>query len=262
MSTTETIYKFGKHEPTFDDNTFRLWDYVDTGIQIPPDVVSYYKNVTNWGMMLNDKEGDCTAAGVGHMIQQWTANTDGQVTVSDAAIQEFYKHFSNGDPDAGANILDVLKYWRSTGIAGHKILAFTQLERQNRIQLMDATNLFGGAYLGLALPDCVVQVPKGKTLLDIPWVVPAKGPVGDAAPNPKNGHCIDVVGYDQRVIYVVTWGQVKTMSWPFYNAYADEAYAVLSEDWINKRLGAAPPGINLVRLRKDLAEIADVADAA
>lgn len=28
------------------------------------------------------------------------------------------------------------------------------------------------------------------------------------------------------------WGAVKSMSWQFYAAYADEAYAVLSEDFI------------------------------
>ena len=77
--------------------------------------------------------------------------------------------------------------------------------------------------------------------------------MGNAAPNPNNGHCIPAVGYDERNLYVVTWGALKPMSWQFYDAYADEVFAVLSNDWINAKLGVAPSGFNLAALNQDLA---------
>jgi hypothetical protein len=45
------------------------------------------------------------------------------------------------------------------------------------------------------------------------------------------------------------------MSWQFYDAYADEVFAVLSNDWINAKLGVAPSGFNLAALNQDLAAI-------
>ena len=88
-------------------------------------------------------------------------------------------------------------------------------------------------------------------MLTIPWVVPAGGPVGDAAPNPNNGHCIPAVAYDPNNLTVVTWGEPKTMSWEFYAAYADEAFAVLSQDFIESS-GTDLDGFDLTALKADL----------
>ncbi len=49
----------------------------------------------------------------------------------------------------------------------------------------------------------------------------------------------------------MTWGAVKAMSWQFYKAYSDEAYAVLSHDWIAKN-GKAVAGFDLKTLEADL----------
>lgn len=70
-------------------------------------------------------------------------------------------------------------------------------------------------------------------------------------PNPDNGHCIPALAYDQRFIYFVTWGAIKTMTWQFYDAYADEAYAVLRRDGI-ERVGTSPSGFNMAALQQDL----------
>ena len=42
-----------------------------------------------------------------------------------------------------------------------------------------------------------------------------------------------VVAYDVRGLTVITWAEAKRMTWTFLDAYCDEAYAVLSADWIN-----------------------------
>ena len=185
---------------------------------------------------------------------EWTANAGKELIIPDNKILAFYKHFSHGDPDAGANMLDVLKYWRTAGLAGDKIMAFVQIETGNNTQVMNAVNLFGNCYIGVSLPN--FAVPKNTDPLQIPWVLPPGGATGkDNSPNPNNGHCIPAVGYDQRNIYVVTWGQLKSMSWQFYDAYMDEAYAVLSMDWINKKVGTSPSGFDLATLEKDLAQV-------
>ena len=207
-------------------------------------------------MMGNDHYGDCTCAAAGHMIEEWTANTGVAKTLSDSVILAAYRHFAGDDADAGASMLDVLKYWRKTGIGGDKILGFTQLQPRSAIQVKDSVSLFGSCYIGVSLPDFVLA--PGADVATTPWVVPPQGPVGDAAPNPANGHCIPAVGYDERNLYVVTWGVLKMMSWEFYQAYMDEAYAVLSDDWINRKLGTAPDGLDLATLQKDLAAVSAI----
>ena len=253
-------YKLGKHSPKIDSRTLRFGAYLTKDLPAPPAAVDYGKAVKRWPMMGNDQYGDCTCAAAGHMIEEWTANTGQEITLSDTAILEAYHHFSHGNPDAGANMLEVLKYWRKVGIGKDKIVAFAQLEPRNHLQLQDAVSIFGSCYIGLALPNFAV-VP-GTDFLSIPWVAAATGAVGDAAPNPANGHCVPAVAYDQRFIYIVTWGAIKTMSWQFYDAYADEAYAVLSSDWIAKRLGRAPNGFNMQALELDLQTVGSLSNAA
>jgi hypothetical protein len=247
-------FKLGKKPVRFDDRTLHFGAYLTSELPPPPVSKDYTKKVTPpWPMMGNDQYGDCTCAAAGHMIQEWTANTGHQEVLPDSAILNAYNHFSGGNPDAGANMLDVLKYWRTTGIGKDKISAFVQLEPKNDIQVRDAINLFGNCYIGVALPNFAV-VP-GSDFLKTPWVVPAKGAVGNAAPNPQNGHCVPAVAYDERNLYVVTWGALKSMSWQFYNAYLEESYAVLSDDWIGKKVGDAPSGFDLPALKRDLAAI-------
>ena len=43
------------------------------------------------------------------------------------------------------------------------------------------------------------------------------------------------------------------MSWQFYAAYADESFAVLSNDWLAKN--KAPSGFDLAALQQDLNQI-------
>jgi hypothetical protein len=242
--------KLGKHTPKFDRRTLQFGKYITKRLPAPPKAADYSLAVSSWPMMGNDTYGDCTCAAAGHMIQEWTANNGHAVVLPDAAILKAYHHFAGNNADAGANMLDVLKYWRKTGIGGDKIAAFVQIEPKNEIQVQDSVYLFGSCYIGVALPDFAVS--SGADFLSIPWVVPPQGPVGSAAPNPQNGHCIPAVGYDERNLYVVTWGALKSMSWQFYQAYMDEAYAVLSADWINQQLGRSPSGLDFATLQQDL----------
>jgi hypothetical protein len=236
--------KFGKNPPVRDDRTLMLSSYLTSELPAAPPSVDNYSAVPEWPMYDNDKWGDCTCAAAGHMVQAWTAAAGTEVTPALSAVVTMYEHFV-GDPpppDTGCDMLSVLKYWRRTGLGADRINAFTAVDTDDNDKLRTTVSLFGCAYIGVSLPDSVC-VP-GK-MLTTPWTVPAGGPVGDAAPNPHKGHCIPAVGYDLDNVYVVTWGATKTMSWEFYNGYADEVFAVLSTDYLHGAGGETPAGLNL-----------------
>jgi hypothetical protein len=249
-TTLSHSYRLGKKPPVVDKRTLRFGKYLT--LPTPPPSVTYYEKVASWPMYYNNKYGDCTCAAAAHMIQNWTANAANPTRPPASSVLKFYEHFvgSPPPPDAGCDMLSVLKYWRNSGLDEHKVTAFTSLEMKNQSQAKSAVYLVGSIYIGVALPDFAVQ----GDMLSVPWVVPPGGPVGDAAPNPNNGHCIPAVGYDADQLWIVTWGEVKSMSWDFYNAYADEAFAVVSQDFVGKS-GRSPAGFDLKALEADLARL-------
>jgi len=101
--------------------------------------------------------------------------------------------------------------------------------------------LFGGLYLGLALPVTA------QTQDTWDWTGTLSG---DAAPGSWGGHAVDVVAYDDAALTIVTWGALKKMTWAFFDRYCDEAYAILSNDYLDA--GRAPSGFDLNALKQDL----------
>jgi len=247
-------YRLGKNRPVIDARTMRFGSYLTPALTAPPSV-NYGAKVSTWPMYYNDQYGDCTCAAAGHLIQNWTANAGNEITPPDPTVLSFYEHFvgTPPPPDQGCDMLSVLKYWRRAGLDKHKVKAFASIQLQNHDEAQRAIFLLGGIYIGVALPDSVV--PQGGNYLEIPWVVPPGGPVGDAAPNQDNGHCIPAVAYDATNLYVVTWGAVKSMSWQFYDAYADESFAVVSEDFIDLTSGQDPAGLSLTQMLSDLKQL-------
>jgi hypothetical protein len=245
-------YKLGKRPPVIDDRTLRFGSYLKPTLPAPPPSVNYGTKVPAWPMYYNDQYGDCTCAAAGHMIQNWTANAGTEVTVPQSSVLSFYEHFvgTPPPPDEGCDMLSVLKYWRSTGLDKHEVKAFAALDLKNQTEAQNALFLTGGIYIGVALPDFATTGDMLKT----PWVVPKGGPVGNAAPNPNNGHCIPAVAYDATGLTVVTWGEAKSMGWDFYDAYTDEAFAVVSEDFVN-RSGETPAGFDLAAMLNDLKQL-------
>lgn len=253
-----TTFRLGKKPPRIDRRTLRLGRYLAPGLPPPPPTSALYTNVSRWPMYLNDQLGDCTMAGAAHLIGEWTANTAANhqpEVFPDTEIREDYLELTGG-PDDGLDLLTVLNWWSRTGFVTPKgsdtIAAYAAVEPANNTEAMDAIYLLGGLYVGLALPDFAANPPDGN-LLDVPWSVP-QGGVAANPPNPQNGHCVAAVGYDPRNLYVVTWGAVKAMSWPFYDAYSDESFALLSPaDWVPS--GESPTGLDLQQLQQDLQAI-------
>jgi len=53
---------------------------------------------------------------------------------------------------------------------------------------------------------------------------------------------------------VVTWGALEMMTWSFWAAYCDEAYAIVSPDYLDGKQ-KAPQGFSLPELQSDLADL-------
>ena len=242
------MHKLGKLQKRHDPRTLRFAKYLQAWNLPPiPDVCDWGAKVSAWGMMGNDNAGDCTCAAAGHLILEWTANDSKPFMPTDEQIIEAYSAITGYNPktglnDNGAAELDVLKYWLGKGIAGRKISAFVALQENNAVHLKSACYLFGGAYIGLQLPTTT----QGQDVWD---VVPGME-VGS-----WGGHAVPIIGYNPVGPVCVTWGAPKQMTWAFYAACCDEAYAVLGPEWTGVD-AKAPNGFDLELLQSDLKELA------
>ncbi len=115
---------------------------------------------------------------------------------------------------------------------------------------MDSVYIFDGCYIGVQLPISA----QAQTQNHQPWSVPPGGTTGDGKPGSWGGHAVPVVAYDSRGVTVVTWGALQMMTWSFWEAYCDEAYAILSTDYLNGK-EATPQGFSLQQLQADLADL-------
>jgi hypothetical protein len=245
--------RLGKLPKKLDPRTLRLANYIPQmagQVPKPKAKVDYSKAVASWGMLRNDELGDCTIAGVLHMQLCWNDNV-GRTTfaVTDAEALEFYEQVCGYNPkdpnsDQGGIELDVLNFWQSKGIAGHKITAFATVDRQRHDLVKLAIDWFGGIYIGVSLP---LAAQNQKI-----WH-PTKGP--NAEPGSWGGHAIPIVAYDRTHLTCVTWGSLQKMTWGWFAEYCDEAYCAISEqDWLDAT-GKTPQGLDLVTLTSDLKTI-------
>lgn len=246
-TTTIAALKLGKLPVRTDVRTLSLARYVDTAALPPaPAQLDLTAHVPAWPMYDNDRIGDCTTAAAGHMIEAWSAASHGTaVEVSDAAVVDAFDHVKVVDPatgEEGAVELDVLTYWRKSGIGGHRIGAFARVAVHDAALVRSAAYLFGGLYIGLALPL------SAQTQQEWDWTGSLTGP---ARPGSWGGHAVDIVGYAADALTIVTWGALKRMTWSFWDRYVDECYGILSDDFLNQ--GKAPNGFDLAALKADLA---------
>lgn len=150
--------KLGRKAIKTDTRTLKLANYLQAALPPPPPSADWTKGITGWGEMLNDQLGDCTIAGAGHAIQVWTANIGSIVTVPDSTIEAMYAKWDGYVPgdastDTGGVELDVLNDWRQQGLGGHTLVAFADPAYTNMVEIRQSIALFGGVYIGLALPS-------------------------------------------------------------------------------------------------------------
>ena len=118
------IHLLGKQPFKHNPNALLFANYKSAAYVPTPLRVDYSCGISDWGMMLNDRLGDCTIAdGPGHATQVWTVNATGRMmTPPDSAIEQGYEFWcdynpSNPDSDEGGCESDVLEDWRKIGRA-------------------------------------------------------------------------------------------------------------------------------------------------
>jgi hypothetical protein len=248
MATTQAAaQRLGKLPVRTDVRTLALARYVDSSrLPSPPDAFEETSGVDSWPMYANDRIGDCTTAAAAHMIEAWTAAGQGHtILLSERDVLDAFDDVKLTDPvtgEDGAIELDVLRYWRKTGIGGHDIGAYARVAVWDQRLVQTAAWLFGGLYIGLQMP----QTAHTQSVWD--WTGSLVGP---ARPGSWGGHAVDVVRYDRNGLTVVTWGRLQELTWSFWARYCDEAYCILSDDFLTK--GNAPNGFDLAALEADLA---------
>ena len=179
-------------------------------------------------MFGNDKYGDCVIAGRAHQTLRFEhIDQDTILKITDEdVITEWRKE--NGNTEDGLIVLDSLTLWRNEGwmIDGknYKIKAFAQNNPHdiNEIKTTIFNNI--GIGLGLAMPDSWdSEFNTGKPWKNI-----------SLPPNPRNGHYVYVMGYDESGLTCITWAKRQKMSWAFFIKYTDEAYAIMDETDMKK----------------------------
>jgi hypothetical protein len=236
----------GKLAPRHDARTFKLCALLGPSLPAPPPSVDWTKPLpADLGEMANDRLGDCTCAGAAHLVQTWTGNRGDMLTIADDAIVAAYSAvagYTPNDPttDNGAALLDVLNFWRQTGIGGHQIGAFAAVDHANVVEVKQACDLFGGLYTGVQLPQSAMDATDNGA---------AWSDVDDT--NILGGHCVALVGYDADGVTYVTWGKRQRATWAWVERYADEMYALIAADWVSGA-AEAPSGFDLAQLQADL----------
>lgn len=245
-------YKLGKLERRKDPRTLRLATYLDTALPAPPAHADWISHVPSWPMYDNDRIGCCTIATAAHLVQSWTQYAvDDDWMIPQNAVTAAYSAVSGynpvtGDNDNGAVVMDVLRYWRTAGIGGRKILAYVQVNTRDLREVRQAIHMFGGVYIGAMLP-LAAQGQVGSL-----WQ-PTTGPQGRAGS--WGGHAISVSAYTPKTLTCITWGAAQDMTWGWWRRYVDEAYAIVSVDQINRR-GLNPNGMDVTALLADLRKVA------
>jgi hypothetical protein len=230
-------------------------------LPVPPEAVEV-PDVSVWGMMLNDTYGDCTIAGVGHIIVAANAEVDERDAVpDDAEIKAQYFALTGGE-DTGCVEADVLHTWYRVGLftakdggvlhdieddlvelVRHpkrmsKIAGYAPVSAQNITDIHNAIDLFGHCYVGVQCPQSAQeQFQDGQ-----PWTVVPGSPI-------IGGHCIVFVGYDSNYLYAVTWGSTAAVSYPWWANYGDESWVVIPQEFVEAGQSAT---VDIDALRADI----------
>ena len=238
------LYRLGRKAIKTDTRTLCMARYLTTELPAPPDSVDWSHGQTSWGMLMNDRLGDCTIAGALHAIQGWMINLGTALIFNDQDALTYYRLFDGyvpSDPstDTGGILLDVLNKWKQLGINGHTISAYASVDPKNIAEVKQAIALFGPLYVGFQLPNSVW----GQKV----WEVTDDNSI-------DGGHCVVLIGYNTTGPVAISWGALYQMTWEFFKAYFDELYAAISPDWFSAA-GMNPAGLNLTQLVTDLAAI-------
>jgi len=260
---TDFTFKYGKtdaeYRPT--DRLFTDFRVASQASLVVPSVFGHGNSFTNWGMLGNDKWGDCVFAGSAHEVElltnlaaggkvnQVVTPFDEKAVLSDYAAVTGFDY--SEETDQGTNVHDALDYHKSTGIIDsngkrHKIVAYVSLEPGNIEHLIHALYIFEAVGIGFQVPrSAEEQFSRGQV-----WqVVPGESEI-------VGGHYVPLVGVPAvGNLACVTWAKRQVMTDGFFKKYCDEAYAYITQDELNRKTQTNWGGFDWQNLQEDLQHI-------
>jgi len=248
-------YRLGKKPARAGAVRFKLASYTNAAA-LPPLPATFGHDgligAREWGMLANDRYGDCVWAGAAHETVLLAREAGHVASFTDRGVLGDYAAATGFDPskpetDQGTDVQEAAEYRRTAGIADangnrHRIAAYLALEPGSVEHLFLATYLFGVAGIGLQLPATAVAQSKSGEVWDVVAGAPLEG-----------GHYVPLVGRQAAGLHVVSWGAVQVMTEKFLAAYCDEAIAYVSEEClVNQK---SPEGFAYADLMSDLAAL-------
>jgi hypothetical protein len=237
--------KTGLNLETFHRPKLKLANYIHAELANPPAAVSRPHPGFNWGMLANDRIGDCVIAMMLHSIEEFHLDASSPVpafTEQDAI--KLYSEITGYNPkdpnsDQGTNESAAMSYWHHPGLrtsdgVDHKIVATVAVDPSDLDQCRIAIDEFVALQIGIALPTSA----KGQK----EWTVVGDGQTGDSAPGSWGGHGIPYREYDEETFKCVTWGGELLLTVPFHQAYAQEAHVVVTREMLDNT-GVGPSGV-------------------
>lgn len=171
-----------------------------------PTAADHLSQITNWGVLGNDKWGDCGPAAVAHYVMMITKYLTGtMVSPSLNDVLALYKlcnpdfNPTTGAGDNGVDMGEMLGFVCANGIGGKKALAHATVQVSSIDTINSVISIFGGALLAVQL-ETAQQAQTNAGM----W---------DYQPSPIwGGHAVLAGRYSGATsgsdVAVVTWGQV------------------------------------------------------
>lgn len=244
--------KLGKKPARPEAVSFKFANYVDLAVlPKPPRRFGHIDLMgsVRWGMLGNDRWGDCVLAGAAHETMVWNREAGRTVDFDDQAVLADYGAVTGFNPnqpwtDQGTDMKDAASYRRKVGVRDasgqrHQILSYLALEPGDVRQLYVASYLFGAVGMGFLFPSSAMdQFNRGRM-----WT-PSNAPI-------EGGHYVSVV-VKRAHMECVTWGRLQPFTLAFYEKYTDEALVYLSEERLDGLTGRSLEGFDREQLLADL----------
>ena len=195
----------------------------------------------------NLQYGDCVIAQQAHAILRHEKYEQGiQISITDEeVVKEYFRQ--TGNKDTGLYMQLAMKEWRNHGIkiGGHSytIYAFAQTDKFNLSQVKYSIYLLRGICFGAMLFESdLEQFRTGE-----PWHLTSNS--GDFV----GGHGLYAYTYNDtnRELECMTWGRRQVLTYDWWLARVQEAYAVVD----NRDIWIPDSPVNVEELNRQLSEI-------
>jgi hypothetical protein len=191
--TLPALPKTGLNLATLHRPELKLADYIHPQLANPPAAISRPHPGFSWGMLANDRIGDCVIAMMLHSIEDFHLDSGTPVPpFTDADAISIYSAIAGYNPkdpasDRGTDENAAMRYWEHPGLktrhgGSHAIAATVAVDPSNLNECRIAIDEFVDLQIGVALPISA----QGQT----EWTVVGDGKTGKSAPGSWGGHGI------------------------------------------------------------------------